>query len=318
MNEVGNGEVKNAGDVGLQEVDSENKERKMEENLSADLDRSYQILASEQSISSFGRERNSEFSSISKDSSEKFEDAVERQNGSAIDRAKDYVFGKESAYDAKRFEDAGIKGSFDELPRNRRESVYERFENAPSEIKTIVNDLSGELRVEDTVGKDGCHYDLVEKVIRMEKDMDNSEYSEVFSHEFGHFADDKKGNVSFSNEFRESVFKDLEKYDRNTEEGRKNFNDMMDDLMNSDAAYDRAVSDNMSAYFKNDPAIIERYYNEGIPYYQHDNVYWSTKGNCEAEIYANSFSMDAQDNKASCVFMEKYFPNTWEQFKKTL
>ena len=110
----------------------------------------------------------------------------------------------------------------------------------------------------------------------------------------------------------------LEKFDRSTESGRENFDNMMDDLMNSDAAYDRAVSDNLSSYFKNDPEIISRYRQEGVSYYQHDNDYWSYSGNREAEVYANSFSMYAQNNKASCEFMQKHFPNTWEQFKSTL
>ena len=152
----------------------------------------------------------------------------------------------------------------------------------------------------------------------MESDMDNAEYAEVFSHEYGHFVDNMKGDVSDTPEFREAMKKDLEKFDRSTESGRENFDNMMDALMNSDAAYDRAVSDNLSSYFKNDPEVIRRYDQEGVSYYHHDNEYWSKSGNREAEIYANNFSMYAQDNKASCEFMQKHFPNTWEQFKSTL
>lgn len=235
-----------------------------------------------------------------------------------VDKAKDTVFGKESAYDSERFEKAGIKGAFDKLPRNRREAVYEAFENAPDNIKSIINSLSSDLSVESTTGNNCCHYDLVAKKIRMEDSMDNNEYAEVFSHEYGHFVDNKKGNVSDTYEFREAMSKDLANYDRSTEVGRQNFDRMINDLMSSDAAFDRAVSDNMSAYFKNDPEVVQRYFDEGIDYYQHDNSYWLRHGNREAEIYANSFGMMAQDNKASCEFMERYFPNTWEQFKKML
>ena len=74
----------------------------------------------------------------------------------------------------------------------------------------------------------------------------------------------------------------------------------------------------MSAFFVNDSEIIQRYHDEGIDYYQHSNNYWMRKGNREAEIYANSFSMIAQDNKSSCTFMSKYFPSTWNHFKQTL
>ena len=101
-------------------------------------------------------------------------DSVTKER-SFVDKAKDTVFGKESAYDVERFEKAGIKGAFDELPRSRREAVYETFENAPDEIKSTVNSLSSELSVENTTGDDCCHYDLDAKKIRMEANMDNAE-----------------------------------------------------------------------------------------------------------------------------------------------
>ena len=237
---------------------------------------------------------------------------------SIMDNAKDYLLGKDSAYDVERFEKVGIKGAFDELPRHRREAVYELFENAPNEIKNIVNKLSNILSVENATGGLCCHYDIAENKIRMEGNMDDTEYAEVFSHEYGHFVDFEKNDVSNTYEFRDAISKDLEKYDRNTESGRNNFDKMLDNLMSSDAAFDRAISDNMSAYFKNDYEVVKRYSDEGIAYYQHDDSYWENYRNRPAEIYANLFSISAQCNKSSCEFMKQYFPNTWEQFKKTL
>ena len=225
---------------------------------------------------------------------------------------------KEIGYNAERFEKAGINGVFDELPIYRREAVYELFENAPNEIKSIVNELSNTLSVEDTTGGVCCHYDFVENKIRMERNMDNAEYAEVFSHEYGHFVDCAKYDVSNTYLFRDAISKDLEKYDRNTQSGRNNFDEMLDKLISSDAAFDRAISDNMSAYFNNDYEVIKRYSDEGITYYQHDNSYWENYRNRPAEIYANLFSIIAQSNESSCEFMKQYFPNTWEQFKKTL
>jgi hypothetical protein len=242
----------------------------------------------------------------------------QNEASSLIDRYEDFVYGKESAYDAKRAEEAGIKGAFDELPRERREAVYEAFENAPESIKKIVNELSGELSVEKTRGDECCHYDLIDKRIRMEGHLNDGEYAEIFSHEYGHFVDDFKGKVSDTPEFREAIQKDLANFNRSTESGRVNFDNMLNDLMNSDAAWDRAVSDSLSAYFKNAPEIIQRYDDEGISYYQHENSYWGYPGKCEAEIYANMFSMSAQGHKESCEFMAKYFPNTWAQFNNTL
>lgn len=319
-----------SGDVSEVESGFEVTESEIDDELSKELDSSFDLFISDKKITSFDKEQKSDVSSQQREPVEQLETEREKdynESGEAdsvtkersfVDKTKDTVFGKESAYDAERFEKAGIKGAFDELPRSRREAVYETFEKAPNEIKSTVNSLSGELSVENTIGNDCCHYDLDAKIIRMEENIDNAEYAEVFSHEYGHFVDNKKGDVSDTYEFREAMSKDLANYDRNTEVGRQNFDKMMDDLMSSDAAFDRAVSDNMSAYFKNDPEVMQRYNDEGIDYYQHDNIYWSGYGNREAEIYANSFSIAAQDNKASCEFMKQHFPHTWEQFKKTL
>ncbi len=334
MNEVNNPEAKSdatSGDVSEVESGLEVTESDIDSDFSKELDDSYDSFVSDKKISTYGKEVEANANPQKQgeindnldleeenDYNEEVTDDTQTRDRSFVDKAKDTVFGAESAYDAERTEKAGIKGAFDDLPRDRREAVYERFENAPDEIKNKVNELSGELSVEKTKGNDCCHYDLIDKKIRMEDNMDNVEYSEVFSHEYGHFVDNKLGDVSDTPEFREAMAKDLEKFDRSTEDGRKNFDGMMDDLMGSDAAFDRAVSDNMSAFFKNDPEVVQRYCDEGIDYYQHDNGYWTMSGNREAEIYANSFSMDAQNNKASCEFMEKHFPNTWEQYKKTL
>ena len=152
----------------------------------------------------------------------------------------------------------------------------------------------------------------------MEAVLDDSEYSEVFSHEYGHFVDNKKGNVSNTEAFRSALTTDLKAYDRTTEAGEAHFREMLDALMSSDAAYDRAVSDNLSACFRNDEDIRKRFHEEGVDYYQHSNEYWDRNGNREAELYANSFSMMAQKNEDSCNFMERYFPNIWKQFKETL
>ena len=178
--------------------------------------------------------------------------------------------------------------------------------------------MSDDLLVENTNENDWSHYDLNTKIIRMEDNIDNAEYAEVFSHEYGHFVDDKKGNLSGSQAFRKAISKDLANYDKTTVRGQQNFKEVLEILMDSDAVFDRAISDNMSAYFINDPEVMRRYNEEGVDYYHHDNHYWAEYGNREAEIYANLFSITAQNNKESCRFMQQFFPHTWKQFNKTL
>lgn len=87
--------------------------------------------------------------------------------------------------------------------------------------------------------------------------MSDDEYAEVFTHEYGHFVDDMLGRPSGTEEFRTAMNMDLMQYDPDTAVGMKNFGLMMDDLLNSDAAYDRMVSDILSAFFVNDPAVMQ-------------------------------------------------------------
>ena len=233
----------------------------------------------------------------------------------------DLFKGKESSYDVARAEAHGLeRDCFDAIPRDRREAVFERFENAPSEIKNIVNmNEKLDLRVESTKERtDCCHYDMREQVIRMENYADNDVYAEVFSHEYGHMVDDKLGHISDSFEFRKAYQEDLKQYDLSTEQGKANFNEMMDSLFSSDACMDRMVSDNLSSFFVNKPEVSDRFDSGGVSYYMHPTEYWYNYGNREAEVFANCFSMYASNEMASCEFMKTYFPNTWNSFVEGL
>lgn len=204
------------------------------------------------------------------------------------------------------------------VPDERRAAVYEKFNGAPKEVKDIVNENGERLKVGETVEDDVSHYNLETKTINMEAVLDDDEYAEVFSHEYGHFIDDMKGGFSETEEFKSALEKDLAYYDKSTAEGLSRFDAMLDALFESDAAYDRAISDNLSAAFQNDSEIMDEYENRGISYYYHTDDYWKGENNREAEIYANSFSMYTSGTKESCDFMEKYFPNTWDSFKSNL
>lgn len=201
----------------------------------------------------------------------------------------------------------------DAVPPERKESVRELFDSAPDQVKAVVSEYGKNLVVENEY-TGVSNYNRLDKVIRMEIDIDNDEYAEVLSHEFGHFVDNQMGDVSQQNEFKDAVQKDAAMYDRMSEEGKAAFEDMLDNLMDTDAAFDRMVSDNLSAIFGNDPEIITRYWSEGASFYGHPDGYWARSGSKECELFANCFSMLAQNNSESCEFMEKYFPNTWEQF----
>ena len=97
---------------------------------------------------------------------------------------------------------------------------------------------------------------------------------------------------------------------------------MLDDLGSTDAIFDRGISDMLSGTFLNDLEVKACYLKNFAPYYQHSNEYWTTSGPENAlgkEVFAQMFRIytdpDRMDSKR---FIEKYYPNTSEQFKKLL
>lgn len=202
---------------------------------------------------------------------------------------------------------------------DRQDAVRMLFDNAPDKIKDVVREYGDGIIVESTTDDFPiCHYDRKDMVIRMEECLDDEEYAEILSHELGHYVDHQMEDISCSADFRDAIYKDLAQYDQTFPEGNDTFMSMIDDLMESDAAYDRSVTDNLSAFFRNDPTIRERFDEEGIDFYGHWTEYWDRAGAKECEIFANCFSMFAQNNTESCAFMAKYFPNTWAQFLSSL
>lgn len=100
--------------------------------------------------------------------------------------------------------------------------------------------------------------------------------------------------------------------------GKENFKRMLDASVDSEAAYDRAVTDILSAFFMNHPDIQQKFNNEAILNYGHDDEYWALSGNRECEVFANIFSMVAQCNTESCEFIKAYFPDTWNRVMNIL
>lgn len=191
------------------------------------------------------------------------------------------------------------------------------FKDSPAAIKTFVDAFSKDLSVKrikksDTISI--CNY--INQTIRMESNLDYDEYKEDFIHEYGHFVDDMLRWPS--KELITAMEEDLAQYDLSTTNGIENFERMMDDLMKSDAAYDKAVSDILSAFFNNASAVKQRYEAMGISGGRHDNGYWCIPGKREAEVFADLFSIVAQNNSDSCNFIKNYFPNTWKQFMTIL
>lgn len=162
--------------------------------------------------------------------------------------------------------------------------------------------------------KDGCYYSPVDHQVRMDETLSDEEYGEILPHELSHFLDHERGWESRSPDFVNAVQADFSSMDKSTVEGRARMNEMLDDAFSTGAAFDRNVSDIISAVFVNDPEIVQRFHEEGVPYYQHSNEYWADPFSREAEIYANNGAVRCSDERISKNFLERYFSNTYNQF----
>lgn len=214
---------------------------------------------------------------------------------------------------------------FNRIPENRQNAVDMAYRKAPPEIVSALNDHVSDLRpVQDTGEshdefgrpvKDGCYYSPMDRQVRMDERMGNDEYADVLPHEMSHFLDHARGWESRSPEFSDAMASDLAQMDRTTPEGRMRFNEMLDDAFSTGAAEDRNVSDIMNGMFRNDPEMVKRFDDERFPRYSHRDDYWATPFNREAETYANMGAVQCSGDRISNNFLERYYPNTYNQFK---
>lgn len=201
----------------------------------------------------------------------------------------------------------------------KKSAIKEIFDNSPNWLKNVVEQYSGEVTIQDEIGR--SHYTPREGKIYMNQCYDDAEYNEVFKHEFGHYIDHKLGWISAKKEFVDAFKADCDKYSLPTGECADNTSILINDLMSgSTAKYDRCISDILSATFYNDTKIRLAYDQEGLSYYSHNNGYWFEGRNRENEVFANMFAIysNSDTNSDSVRFIETKFPNVSRAFNKIM
>lgn len=211
------------------------------------------------------------------------------------------------------------------VPANRIAAMDRAFQRAPQSMVSVLNQYADRLgQIEDSgygyneAGqkvKNGCYYSPEYCQVKMNEQMDQDEYAEVLPHELSHFLDHQRGWESDRPEFVQAIADDRASMDRETPAGRARFYEMLDDAVSTGAAFDRNISDILSAVFCNDPAVSDRFAREGIPYYSHKDSYWTIKGMREKEIYADCGAIFAGGDRISIHFLERHFGNVAEKFK---
>lgn len=210
----------------------------------------------------------------------------------------------------------------------RIQALHNAYADTPYEILSIIEKYIGSLRAvshtEYVLNKngewvlEGSHYSPETRSIHMQEHLSAQAYADIFQHELGHFIDDMLGQCSSGLEFMRALASDIRSFDIRTPDGKIKLADMLDDAFNTGAAYDRNVSDILSALFRNNPYIIKRFLGEGVAYYQHEDVYWEKTWRIPAEIFANMFAIESAQYRVSVNFAERWFPGITEAFRRRI
>lgn len=219
------------------------------------------------------------------------------------------------------------------LPHSRSAAVHTAYAKAPDYIVSAINQHCDKLRcIKDTEYetdcyghyvlnrygmrvKESCHFSPMEHHIAMHNDMTDAEYADVLQHELGHFIDDVLGRPSTGDRFRQAFSDAAARYSTDTPHGRMMLNDMLDDAFSTGAAFDRNITDIISALTHNNPVVVRRFTEEGIAYYRHQNDYWDRQlrdgtnaGMREKDSFANIFAIETGSYRISTNFAERWFP----------
>lgn len=219
------------------------------------------------------------------------------------------------------------------LPQKRRSAVHTAYAKAPDYIVAAINQHSDQLNYvrdtkyeQDQFGhfilneygmriKEPCHYSPDKKYIAMHDEMTDAEYADVIQHELGHFIDDILGRPSTGSTFTQAFADAASRYNANTLEGRRLLNDMLDDAFSTGAAFDRNVTDIISALTLNNPIVVNRFDDEDVAYYRHRDTYWNRRnadgtnaGMREKDSFANVFAIETGNYRISTNFVERWFP----------
>lgn len=204
---------------------------------------------------------------------------------------------------------------------SRIEAIDAAYADAPSSIVSIINRYASQLHgICSSLTKGECYYSPVNSWIVMDENMNNAEYTDVLKHEIGHFVDHMMGTQSDSADFLQAMEKECGKYNTSTAIGNLNMRDMLDDLFNTGACFDRNVTDILSALFRNHPLIQDRFDKECVTgyvaYYMHGNDYWDacdengqSYNKRSKEVFANLFAIATDNYRTSVNFIERWFPD---------
>lgn len=211
--------------------------------------------------------------------------------------------------------------------------MIESYSNSDDIIIKNINEFASKIAVDRTslvlneklqLVMDEPHYNEGDQIIYMDENVDGDEYAETWKHEVGHFIDHQMGMISQTAEFRIAKESDIKLF--KSKLGKAIVDRMTRELKSSPALENRYVSDILSGLFYDEERIRvdikATYSHQGLAMYGHDDKYWSgedgPKKAVEGEVFADLFAIYTENNPDTVKFMEKWFPNITDRFKKEL
>lgn len=169
------------------------------------------------------------------------------------------------------------------------------------------------------------HYDADDNCIYMNECYDDDLYSDVFRHEFGHFADCHLGDLSLRKEFQDAVKADKKLWNPGNDNWSENIEQMMNNLVESEAVHCHYISDLFSGMFLNDSKVVEAYSDKtGLAFRGHENEYWletlstAPEHAIERETFANLFGVFTENDSSAVQYVQRWFPNSSRCFETIL
>lgn len=210
--------------------------------------------------------------------------------------------------------------------KGRVETMDTAFDNSPSWIIENIKSLSAETKVVETNTekkhgkKVGGFIRPKERVIYIEKSLNNEQYLEAFRHEFGHFVDFSNGTISEQTEFSQALASTRERLNVKEIDSADNTIELTSKLSGNESVVKNIhLQDLFSAVYAEDNGFIENTLQSGAGFLAvHDNDYYLEDHNDANEIFANLFAIYSSGDQEVISFVEENLYELTIAFKNAL
>ena len=198
-----------------------------------------------------------------------------------------------------------------ELPKEYSSDINNIINNAPTTMKTLLNNNIEEFKFKNIESANKARYNTVLKNIKLNLKKDKSNNYKTLFHEMSHQLDHILGNISQNDKFEELIIHDFNslkskyvlQYKINEEVVYKEISKMLKQESKANS-----ISDIISGITKN-KCVGNAY---------HKTEYWEIKGKLGKETFAHFGSASIRKDVEELELIQQFFPSAFKYFKDEL